>query len=298
MARRSSLLSGYAQINREAARAPAARVRAEADARREAEYARRAYLIPRARTTEQERPYSGKSITELNADLEATVRALEGILATALKASVVVSFSSLEKPASPPVWQPPKLEPSQLSVSLEFYRRRGSTELAEKYEQAEAARQTKYEQVLSEHRVREEQRSRALASARAEWQAAVDAGEVDLFEADYRRGDLDAIVSYCSLVLELSQYPDGFPQEYKFAYVPKSRQAIVEYELPTAEVVPTAKAYRYVKASDTIAESARPNRGEHRDQGAGRVVAAGAGGHPPGQLRHGRAVFLAHHGGG
>ena len=103
--------------------------------------------------------------------------------------------------------------------------------------------------MLSEHREREDQRSRALASARAEWQAAVNAGEIDTFEADYRRGDLDAIVSYCSLVLELSLYPDGFPQEYKFAYVPESRQAIVEYELPTAEVVPTVKAYRYVKAS-------------------------------------------------
>jgi restriction system protein len=93
---------------------------------------------------------------------------------------------------------------------------------------------------------------------RAEWQAAVNAGEIDTFEADYRRGDLDAIVSYCSLVLGLSRYPDGFPQEYKFAYLPESRQAIVEYELPTAEVVPTVKAYRYVKTSGTIAESARP----------------------------------------
>jgi restriction system protein len=90
------------------------------------------------------------------------------------------------------------------------------------------------------------------------WQAAVNAGEIDTFEADYRCGDLDAIVSYCSLVLELSLYPDGFPQKYKFAYLPESRQAIVEYELPTAEVVPTVKAYRYIKASGTIAESARP----------------------------------------
>jgi restriction system protein len=59
-------------------------------------------------------------------------------------------------------------------------------------------------------------------------------------------------------VLEASRYPDGFPQEFKFAYVPESRQAVVEYELPTAEVVPAVKAYRYVKTSDTIAESMRP----------------------------------------
>jgi restriction system protein len=192
----------------------------------------------------------------LNAELEAIVKALEGILAAALKAGALVSFSSLKKPVSPPVWRPPKLEPAESPGIRKLYMR--STALSEKYEQAEAARQAKYEQVLSEHREREDQRCRALASARAEWQAAVNAGEIDTFEADYRCGDLDAIVSYCSLVLELSLYPDGFPQKYKFAYLPESRQAIVEYELPTAEVVPTVKAYRYIKASGTIAESARP----------------------------------------
>lgn len=32
----------------------------------------------------------------------------------------------------------------------------------------------------------------------------------------------------------------------------------VEYELPTADVVPTAKAYRYVKSRETVVETARP----------------------------------------
>jgi restriction system protein len=59
-------------------------------------------------------------------------------------------------------------------------------------------------------------------------------------------------------VLEASSYPDGFPQKFKLAYVPESRQAVVEYELPAVEVVPAVKAYRYVKSSDTIADSARP----------------------------------------
>lgn len=44
MARRSSLFSGYAQTQREAARAQAAQVRAQAAARRRSERARAAYL--------------------------------------------------------------------------------------------------------------------------------------------------------------------------------------------------------------------------------------------------------------
>jgi restriction system protein len=62
------------------------------------------------------------------------------------------------------------------------------------------------------------------------------------------------------MVLEASAYPDGFPRKFKFAYVPESRQAVVEYELPTVDdVVPTVKTFRYAKTSDTIA-----NRRGHR----------------------------------
>jgi hypothetical protein len=82
--------------------------------------------------------------------------------------------------------------------------------------------------------------------------------QIDTFEADYRRGDLDAVVSYYSMVLEASVYPDGFPQRFRFAYVSESRQAVAEYELPTVDVIPPVKSYRYVKQSDSITESARP----------------------------------------
>jgi hypothetical protein len=37
-----------------------------------------------------------------------------------------------------------------------------------------------------------------------------------------------------------------------------SRRLVVEYELPTVDVVPKAKSYRYVKSSETVVETARP----------------------------------------
>lgn len=276
MARRSSLFSGYAQIQREAARAQAAQVRAQAAARREAERARAAYLRARAaEEKERKRLYIESRLADvaaMNDDLEAAVSALHGLLAASLKAGDLINFTSLQRPASPPQWRHAELERPEASPAMEAFMPPPPAGVAKmfgksKYEQAVAAGRARYEQAVSEHRAREQQRSRALAAARAEWQEAVDAAnaqarkqhqEIDAFEADYRRGDLDAIVSYCSLVLEASRYPDGFPQEFKFAYVPESRQAVVEYEMPTVDVVPAVKAYRYVKASDTIAESARP----------------------------------------
>lgn len=224
---------------------------------------------------ERRRPYAESRTADaaaMNNDLEAAVSALGGLLAASLKAGDLVSFSMLKTPASPPQWRHAELEQPEPAPVLEAFIPQHLTGLSKvfgkgKHEQAVAEGRAWYEQAVSVHRAREERRTRALAAADAEWQAAANAAnaqarkqhqEIDAFEADYRRGDLDAIVAYCSLVLEASRYPGGFPQKFKFAYVPESRQAVVEYELPTVEVVPAIKAYRYVKATDTITESPRP----------------------------------------
>jgi restriction system protein len=276
MARRSSLYSGYAQRQREAARAQVAQARALAAAQRDAERAWAAYeRAQAAEEKERKRLYTESRVAQvaaMNDDLEAAVGALEGLLAASLRTGDLVSFSALKQPASPPPWGHADLEQAEPAPALESFLPAPPTGLAKmfgksKHENAVALSHARYGIALKEHRDREEQRAQALAKARTEWQAAAalrqaeakkQHEQVDAFEADYRRGDVDAMVSYCSMVLEASAYPDGFPQKFKFAYVPESRQAVVEYELPTVNVVPTVRAYRYVKTSDTIAESARP----------------------------------------
>lgn len=52
--------------------------------------------------------------------------------------------------------------------------------------------------------------------------------------------------------------PSGITPKLSVDYAPALRQLAVEYELPTADVVPTAKAYRYVKSRETVVETARP----------------------------------------
>jgi restriction system protein len=44
----------------------------------------------------------------------------------------------------------------------------------------------------------------------------------------------------------------------RVAYSPESHQAVIEYELPEVNVVPTTKIYRYVKSRNTVVETARP----------------------------------------
>jgi restriction system protein len=276
VARRNSLVSAYAQMQRETARTKAAQVRAQAATRREAERAHAAYV--RARTGEEKerkRLYVESRIAEvaaMNDDLEASIGALDGILAASLTRRELVRFSSLKKPASPPKWAHAELEhPEPVPDPSQFVPASpaglGKVFGKSKYEQAFEQGRVRYEQAIREHQARDQQRVQALTAARAQWQSAVDAAnekarkqhqEVDTFEADYRRGDLDAVVSYCSLVLGTSSYPEGFPQSFKLAYVPESRQVVVEYDLPTTGIVPSAKSYKYVKTSDTVSEAARP----------------------------------------
>src|SRR5439155_20274603 len=107
----------------------------------------------------------------------------------------------------------------------------------------------------------------ALAAARARHnddeakiraRARAQDNEVDEFKARFAASDPEAIVEYFSLVLDASRYPEEFPKKYRMAFVPESKQLVVEYELPTLDGVPTDKQYRYVKARDAIEHTDRP----------------------------------------
>ena len=67
-----------------------------------------------------------------------------------------------------------------------------------------------------------------------------------------RPGDAEAVQWFVDCVLRASKYPDGFPREYQLAYRPEQREIAVDYELPPRLVVPSARAYRYVKPRDVI----------------------------------------------
>jgi len=81
--------------------------------------------------------------------------------------------------------------------------------------------------------------------------------DVNELEAAYRASDQDAVLTYNTMVLERSEYPDGFPQEFRLAYVPKSKELVIEYELPTPDIVPTIVEARYLKARDAFEEKSR-----------------------------------------
>ena len=98
-----------------------------------------------------------------------------------------------------------------------------------RYERELAATEARYEEVLQDHREEESQRQNRLASLKANSERTKQAFEqkvkqrnleIGELEEAYRAGNPDAVVTYNTMVLERSEYPEGFPQEFQVAYVP------------------------------------------------------------------------------
>jgi len=117
------------------------------------------------------------------------------------------------------------------------------------------------------HAAREDRRQRSLAEARSLYErqvaevqqrVATQHAEIDTFQRELSTGSPAAIVDYFTMVLASSNYPDGFPQHAKLAYVPESKQLVIEYDLPSFDVILDVGSFRYVKTKDEITQTTRP----------------------------------------
>lgn len=282
-----SLMSTIAAVQRDAARAQAARNRSHSAALRDAERAHAAALREAARAQaayeraskadarEHARLYAEARLAQVaadNEDIEISVRDLSSLLAAALDVDDYIDLESLKRPPEPPVWRHAQLEWPETPPNPARYTPNAPTGIGKvfggkQHAAALAAGQAAYRQACAEHQHREQERQLALQRARADFQRATDDtiataktqhDAIDAFKLELERGDQTAVVTYFDMVLRASSYPEGFPGAFKLAYVPASRQVVVEMEFPSVDVVPAAKSYRYVKSQDTTTESPRP----------------------------------------
>jgi restriction system protein len=114
----------------------------------------------------------------------------------------------------------------------------------------------RFTEALQQHQRAESVRKSKIEELREHHQTKIDAlrNEIDTLESSYRSGNPSAVSEYHRLILQRGTYPEDFPQRYRVAYVPESKQLVVECELPVPEVVPSVAEYRYVKSKDTIEE--------------------------------------------
>ncbi len=269
MARHRSFVSSIAQIQREATRAHNAQVRAQAQAEVAQARAKVAKLkAAAAHDREQKRLYGearSAEIASMNAALEYQVGQLETLLSDGLRSHPAVDFETLKQDpnaADAPYRQWEHAEPAPDPLAYQPELPSGLNKLfgKAKYQQAVADAEAAFARDLTQHQDRESYRLQQYQQAKSAYDASVAQQHADVatFAAAYRAGDPEAVVAYCELVLGARLYPEGISPVYKLAYVPESRQLVIEFELPTAMIVPTVKNYRYVKTSDTVTETARP----------------------------------------
>jgi len=79
---------------------------------------------------------------------------------------------------------------------------------------------------------------------------------IDNKRATYLRCEPSAVVEYCEMVLNASEYPETFPSGFELDYIAETRMLVLDYSLPYIEALPKFKAYRYVATRDEIQPAA------------------------------------------
>jgi restriction system protein len=77
-------------------------------------------------------------------------------------------------------------------------------------------------------------------------------GEIDKFRAAYEAGEIASVERYATMVLNRSEYPDGFVQDFNVQYNAVPKSLIVDFRLPTPSELPHVVQYRFVQTRRAI----------------------------------------------
>lgn len=264
MARRKSFMSTVSKMARDAERARNARERRETQIAKEAERTQKAYFraleqqskadakAQKEQEKEEKRLYLESRVAQValqNEHLEQQIDDLNNILKDTLSVDDYLDFETLKK-------KKPSNQPFALS-------RLGQRDTKPTLESLLPPKPTGLQKLIPGTMKKYEQ---AVAVAHKEFNKLMDLwkeiethnAEIAQFQKEFDAGEPEAIINYFTLVLEASSYPEGFPQNAKIAYVPESKQLVVEYDLPSFEIIPEVAEYKYAKTKDEITTTARP----------------------------------------
>jgi len=213
--------------------------------------------------------------TENNTDLAEKIEALQGILEHTIDVDDTITFESLRiRDNYSPMPIPQELStakpPPDKRKFIAAVKTPGFLENAlgmkGRYQREIQAAGAQYEAARKGYEASEQERQNRLAELQKQNKAAEQSfiakaqqrnQEVDELETLYKSGDISAVITYNSMVLERSEYPDEFPQNFRLAYAPESKEMVIEYELPNVTIIPNVAEYKYAKTKDEIEEKPR-----------------------------------------
>ncbi|MFE6748298.1 restriction endonuclease [Kitasatospora purpeofusca] len=276
--RNNGVLAVWAEAQRQEQRREEARWRAQAAEQRRWEREQREAQRTAARSErEAQRAYQQSREAEAarrTAELDGRVEELRGLLAAGL-ARPAFRAQSLLAPRPVPPFEPGRLgEPVPMPDQAHYQvpppdqAQARNPGVRQRYEQYVAQARARFEQDWYAAQAAEAERQRRLGEYHGqylEWVARFrqeDEERAARTEDSLRRlrsGEPEAVQEYFSAVLYASAgWPEGFPHRLVAAWEAGSRQLVVNWELPGADVVPATGRVRYVKTDDREAEVARP----------------------------------------
>lgn len=191
-----------------------------------------------------------------NAVLEATFAKLQNILKSALSRD---AYIDLEKMKTRPRIEsfdkkPPRRDnylpapPAGLNKMLPW-KKREHAQLYEEGKKRYARAQREYQKAKTDHQMRMNVRRNNAYEHNQ---------KIERMQERFSAGQPKAVEDYFIRVLQSGSYPESFPRKSTIGYRSDSRTLLIDRELPAFKTVPEAKAYRYVKARDEIAQTALP----------------------------------------
>ncbi|MFC9324395.1 restriction endonuclease [Kitasatospora sp. NPDC057015] len=276
--RNNGVLAVWAEAQRQQQRREEARWRADAaEQRRQERESREAQRTAARGEREALRAYQQSREAEAarrTAELDTRVTELREVLRTGL-AQPAFRPAALLTPG-----QVPPFEPGRLGVPVPMPdQAQYQVQPPDAVQARNPAIRRQYEEYLAQARARFEQDWYRAQAAEADRQRQLGEyhGQYLAWVAEHRRqdeergsrtrelldrlrgGEADAVQEYFTAVLYASaRWPEGFPHNLVAAWEASTRQLVVNWELPGADVVPASARVRYVKSDDREAEVARP----------------------------------------
>jgi restriction system protein len=226
--------------------------------------AKQQYIISKMEEVEEINEYNNNRILELSKLLEHT-----------LDIDDTIDYDSLRvKEEFPPFIPPQELVSSvPMPDKQEFLKKvkpmgflEKSLGLKGRHQREAQSAEMQYEDALNAHKANEAEKKAKLEQLKSEYDINREAflrkvtqrdQEVSELEEAYDAGDPSAIKTYSTMVLERSEYPEGFTKCFRLAYAPESKEMVIEYELPWIDIIPKAMEFKYNKTKDEIAEKPR-----------------------------------------
>jgi restriction system protein len=205
-------------------------------------------------------------IEEENRHLESTIGALQSILKKGLQGTPKINFAKLhQQPIESTLNTDPLLVLPNKPVETAFlpppmgWFSKFVPGAVDGYNASVARAKSAYSDAWESYQAVIRRREAAFAVLQAE--ADKTNSELDKFRAALLAAEPDAVVAYYKMVYEQAEYPEGFPQEYQLAFSPESKQLVVDVQFPTlADVVPTIERFKYVKSTNQINETKKPEK--------------------------------------